>query len=116
MVSAQGIWSRPPFHHTSTILGCIEAEWQPGRKALLRSPRRQEQSPILERTIVEKFSEPMAMDTYTGLRLRAAVIPPLTAILWTWLPASLTKATRQKECSSMRVVIFCDMEGITCIV
>ena len=32
---------------------------------------------MLERTIVEKFSEPMAMDTYKGLRLRAAVIPPL---------------------------------------
>ena len=32
---------------------------------------------MLARTIVEKFSEPMAMDTYTGLRLRAAVIPPL---------------------------------------
>ena len=32
---------------------------------------------MLERTIVEKFSEPMAMDTYTGLRLRAVVNPPL---------------------------------------
>ncbi len=36
---------------------------------------------MLERTIVEKFSEPMAMDTYKGLRLRAAVIPPLAKAL-----------------------------------
>jgi hypothetical protein len=32
---------------------------------------------MLERTIVEQSSEPMAMDTCKGLRLRAAVIPPL---------------------------------------
>ena len=30
-----------------------------------------------EKTIVERFNEPMAMDTSKGLRLRAAVIPPL---------------------------------------
>jgi hypothetical protein len=35
-----------------------------------------------ERSIVGKSSEPMAMDTCKHLRPRPAIIPPLTAIIW----------------------------------
>ena len=34
-----------------------------------------------ERSIVERSSAPMATDTHKGLRLRAAVIPPLAKAL-----------------------------------
>jgi 5-methylcytosine-specific restriction endonuclease McrA len=92
-----GISSVPRSQHISSILGCMWAEWQPRRKAFLRSPRRKESFPMSERTIVAKSSEPMAMDTSVGLRRRPVIIPPwlkprgpLTTFLW--------RSRRLKQC------------------
>src|SRR5258707_14336528 len=50
--------------------------WQPGPKEPLRSLQRKEPSRMWGKTIVGRFSEPMAMDISRDLRLRAVVIPP----------------------------------------
>ena len=42
-----------------------------------RLPQRKEPFPMLGKTIVRRFSEPMAMDTPMGLHRRPVIIPPL---------------------------------------